>query len=404
MKLPSRAINMRYHNGYVSVLILPALAGLLMLLLGVVSQQHKLQQRWHLQSAADTMAHSAATIMAREFNLLAVLNRALIANQVAQAQLLGLSSWYRNLATATDRLALVSSWIPYLNVVTRHLANATRYVNTPLQTLLSAGLLLQRALVESLRIAQIMVRYSFAMIIPKTMAELAQLQNIPEHKWTLLHSPGLVQFPWLWWTFIPLQSAARDKDLLADLVRHSRDSFSQHRTYTWFNVGLIKAQKTGGTDLVVSQQGSWSWQSMDTVALHVRILFGREEIPWGNGVTHTDRRVKRLQSQRFGGSARKNPRTARWALTEQHSLGGMSTPSYFNREELEPAHWPSVIIQFDDVVAKAGIRFSRPHAVFPRRDTRRERANLFNALWEPELQSLTRPEKLIISQLREQQS
>lgn len=390
-------------RGYISVLLLPALAALLLLILAVVSQQQTLQQRWHLQSSADAMAHSAATIMAREFNILAVLNRALIANQVAQAQLVGLNSWYSNIASATERLALVTSWIPYVNGVTRQLAATTTRIELPMQSFIAAGLVLQQGLIGALQIAQVMVRYSFATLLPQTLSELAHIQNLEQQQWTLFHSPGLIKFPWLWWTFVPVVSAAHDDELLADMVRKSRDPFTQNRSYNWFNIGFVKARKTGGSDLHLSKQGQWSWQSMDTVALHVRMLFSRIEIPWGDGVSYQGSRLSHVQPEQFGQSRRINPLATGWALTSQTSVGTMFTPTYFNRKALEPEQWPAVIIIFDDVIAKAGIRFSRPQAIVPRRDQRHEQANLFNALWEPELQSLSKSEKVLISQWHQSQ-
>src|SRR5690554_5842372 len=144
MKLLRRKTKVSRVNGFVGVLLLPVLAGLIMLLLAVAAQQQKLQQRWHLQSAADAMTYSAAVIMAREFNLLSVLNRALIANQVAQAQLLGIASWFKTVQQATERLAQVSYWIPYLNAVTAQLANLTRTAEQPLQALMQIGMALNK--------------------------------------------------------------------------------------------------------------------------------------------------------------------------------------------------------------------------------------------------------------------
>jgi|AZIJ01.1.fsa_nt_gi hypothetical protein len=397
MKLQNLEINMRSERGYVSVLVLPAVAGLLAMLLVVVSQQQRLQQRWHLQSAADNMALSAATIIAREFNLIAVINRALIANQVTQGQLLGLASWFSSIRSATERLALVTSIVPYLNVVTGHLAKAVKYAERPLHIIVNSALVLQRILLSTLQTAQWMIRASFAMMIPKSLAEIAKVQNISQHSWTLFHSPGLIEFPWLWWRYMPLQHGARDNDLLREMTQSSRDDFSSKRSYKWFDAGFVKARKAGGSDLVMVNQGRWAWQSMDTVALHIRWLFKREEIPWGEGVTYQSRNITSVTENQFGESRQINPRATQLALIDQQNMGTTTTPYYFNKEQLEVDDWPSVIIKFDDVFAKAGVRFSRPQSVLPRATKTTEQANLFNALWESELQSLNAPEKLILS-------
>ncbi|WP_141656148.1 hypothetical protein [Pseudidiomarina woesei] len=395
---------MHYSRGYLSTLMIPVLAGLLALFVGIASSQHEIQKRWHLQSAADAMVLSAATIMAREMNILAVFNRAIVANQVAQAQLLGLSSWYSNIDSASERLALVTFWVPYVNAVTAQLSRIIATIDRPLQQLIQIGLALQETLITAIQLAQVTVRFSFAQIIPESLAQLARLQNIESEQWSLVHSPGLVNFPWLWWTFIPLQSATNDDERLANLIRRSRDPFSKSRTFNWFNAGLVKGKKAGGTELVISSHGDWSWQALDTVAVHIDMLFRREEIPWGNGVSYRGERIGRADPTQFGASARTNPRATQWALTDQVAKGRVNSSSYFDRDDLSAAEWPKVLLIFEQAVAKAGVRYSRPASVFPRADNKPEKANLYNALWQPELQQLTTAEKLMITQFRAAQS
>lgn len=388
-------------SGFVGVMLLPALAALTILLLAVTSQQQQLQQRWHLQSAADAMSYSAAVIMAREFNLLSILNRALIANQVAQAQLLGIASWYQTIDLASQRLAQVSAWIPYVNVVTTQLANLTRMSKQPLEAILRIGLSLNKALAIALNASQLAARSSFAILLPQTLQELAEQQGVGEYSWTLFHSPGLVSFPWLWWTYITPQVATKDDKLFAEMTLASRDQFSANRSYQWFDIGLVKAQKTGGSEIAISHTGKWSWQAMDTLALHVQLLFGKQELPWGYGAKTETSAITNTQAPRFGASRALNPRTTSLAQRSSNSLGLAMSPTYFNRKKLAPEHWPAVILMFEQVTAKAGIRFSRPAKLLPRGDAKHEQANLFNALWEPELQSLTKAEKLILSTWQE---
>jgi hypothetical protein len=54
-------------------------------------------QKMKLQNTADAAAYSGALSEARDYNFSAYANRAMIANQVAVAQLVGLTSWARNL-------------------------------------------------------------------------------------------------------------------------------------------------------------------------------------------------------------------------------------------------------------------------------------------------------------------
>ncbi|MGZ5885271.1 MAG: TadE/TadG family type IV pilus assembly protein, partial [Burkholderiaceae bacterium] len=62
-----------------------------------------------LQNTADAAAYSAVQAEARDYNFTAYTNRAIIANQVAVAQVVGLTSWSRNYAATYSG---PSSWVP----------------------------------------------------------------------------------------------------------------------------------------------------------------------------------------------------------------------------------------------------------------------------------------------------
>jgi len=62
-----------------------------------------------LQNTADAAAYSAVLAEARDYNFSAYTNRAVIANQVAIAQVVGLTSWARGLAETYNGSA---SWVP----------------------------------------------------------------------------------------------------------------------------------------------------------------------------------------------------------------------------------------------------------------------------------------------------
>jgi hypothetical protein len=387
------------QQGYLSVLTLPVLAMLLVLLLGAINQSTNLQQRWQLQTTADNMAMSAATMMAREVNLLAVLNRARLANQLTMAQLIGISSWYSMVSSATTRTATVTSIVPYLNVVTAQINRVVKTLEKPLKGMINTAIYSQRLIANLITATQTAVRISFASLIPTTLAELATKHGLTDEPWMLLAGNGMVEFPWLWWVFILPHSSARDNDLLKNLMLESRDPFTIKRSRKWFDFGLVKAERAGGTELRVSSAGRWDWHAMDTLSLHQRVLFGRSEVPWGESAETLGGRIKDYSRRDFGGSGGINSRASRWAKDNQRQLGSsIGSIHYYNRKHLLPAQWPSVIVRFKGVVAKAGLRYSRPSLLLPRADKKQEKANLFNALWEPELQSLSSFQKIILSQ------
>ncbi|MDX1706252.1 hypothetical protein [Pseudidiomarina sp.] len=386
------------QRGYLSVLLLPFLSALLLLTLGVISQTSDNRTRWLRQTVADNMAGSAATLLARELNLLAILNRALLANQLALAQMVGIASWYAMMQDTTERSARITAWVPYLNAVTRQIQVVTNTIGQPLNYILRLGIALQQGLTHAIQLAQGLIRLSFATMIPSTLTAIAARHGYEDQAFDLLHAPGLLPMPWRWWAYLPLQTTARDQGRLEQLMDHSLDPFSQARSYNWFNLSFIKVRKAGGTRLQVDNGGAWSWQAMDTVSVHMRILFSRTEVPWGDGASFLGQRITNIDAGDFGRSARINSRATRWALTAQRSMGGYAQQlKYFSRERFDPANLPAVIVRFDDVVARAGVRFSRPRALFPRSDNRTEQPNLFNALWEGELQSLDIQDKLVLA-------
>lgn len=83
------------------------------------------------QNAADAAAYSVATITARDMNFIATTNRAMVANQVAIGQMVGLSSYSHmieqtasNMDTITDYLQWIPFAGPVLNAITKALEAA----------------------------------------------------------------------------------------------------------------------------------------------------------------------------------------------------------------------------------------------------------------------------------------
>lgn len=391
---------MQRQRGYLSVLLLPLLTAMLLLTLAIIGNGQDLRQRFYRQTMVDNMAISAAVLMARELNILAIMNRALLANQLGIAQLVGIASWYQMLASTSSRTARVTAWVPYLNALTQQFNRTVQMVEQPLQQLLETGIALQHGLLRGIMAAQTMVRLSFASLIPKTLADIASLHAVEQPEWQLLHAPGLLEFPLRWWTYIPRQRSGNDRQQLAQLMDQSLDPFSERRSYDWLQLGLVRVRKAGGTELKVDDAGRWSWQGLDTVSLHARLLWLRMEIPWGNGAAYTGNRLRNPNREQYGQSGSINNRATRLAIAMQQQLGS-SSPSmhYYQRNDISE-QLPEILVVSGTAVAKAGVFFSRPRELFPRSDQQAEQANLFNALWQSRLQSLSTTDKAVLIALR----
>ncbi|WP_258808490.1 hypothetical protein [Pseudidiomarina sp. CB1] len=388
------------RNGFTTLWLMPILVGIIFLIIGLMARSEALRSSWYQQTVADNMASSAATVLAREMNLLAMTNRALLANELAIAQLLGLASWFQMMKDVADRSAMASSWIPYLNAITRNIANAVDNFEEPFQQILHGVLYFQRIVTTAIRATQWYARISFAMTLPKTMEQILAAHDVGDEpiKWQLLHAPGLVPVPWLWWTFIPAQASGNDNQLAHRLMLESLDPFSKKRSYEWLDALQIEVEKAGGARLQEDSNGSWSWQSMDTVSIHVRGLLDSDEYPWGDGATYLGEEIESVGAKDFGRTRKLNPTATQWGVADQVEFSGNAQPfRYFNRTQLNPADWPAVIVVLPEAVAKASVVYSRPTRWFRRSDGKNEQANLFNALWQSQLQSLSQLERALLT-------
>ena len=88
---------------------------MLLAMLTMFSMGQLTTEKMKLQNTADAAAYSAAVAQARDYNFSAYLNRGMIANDVAVAQLVGLASWGRNyydtFNTLTPRVDQNYGWI-----------------------------------------------------------------------------------------------------------------------------------------------------------------------------------------------------------------------------------------------------------------------------------------------------
>ncbi len=88
--------NLRYSRGQAAVFVLLFLGVLTLSLIFVYKAGKVTTERMQVQNAADAVAYSVSSIEARDLNFMAYTNRAMIANEVAIGQMVGLASWLFN--------------------------------------------------------------------------------------------------------------------------------------------------------------------------------------------------------------------------------------------------------------------------------------------------------------------
>jgi len=99
------------QRGQALVFVTIVMLVMVLALLTMYSMGQLATEKMKLQNTADAAAYSAAVAQARDYNFTAYTNRAMVANQVAVAQLVGLASWARNYRDTFSTLIPQVSWM-----------------------------------------------------------------------------------------------------------------------------------------------------------------------------------------------------------------------------------------------------------------------------------------------------
>ncbi|NWO02514.1 MAG: Tad domain-containing protein [Idiomarinaceae bacterium] len=387
-------------KGQTLILMVGVLLLVSMLLFAVTDMGKHARRQWYLQSVADNAAYSAAVGMSRQMNFLALTNRALIGNQVAIAQWVGLASYMSMLDRTADNLETVTSFIPYIGQITRVLSTILDRVEEGYQRLARALIRFQSAVIQGISAAQRLLDASFVLELPLLIQDIVS-KHSGDLSWEAYQGGGVVPFPTLWWrkTEVRKTSNERQSKELEELTLKSLDPFSKSRGYNWIDVFTHKIIKRGGTELSRNRNGGWDWHALDSVSLHGRKwFFGsyREQLPLGWGAKAQQQR--RYHRSGYGGAFQSNSMSSQLGLAQMESFN--SNPkkfSYMRLSSFLKMSMDTVIIKVGDsnqvAYAKAKTHFSRPGKVFSRKDYLYETDNLFNALWEAQLISLSYQDK-----------
>lgn len=268
--------------------VLPMALALLVIVAGffyfMVNTGQTVTEKIRVTNAADAAAYSAAVVEARALNYDAYLNRAMLANQMAIAQMVSFASWIDYFATAADEFgsyvtdmnyyvlpnpkvavldvafggsALVAAYFSstvhqYADYLVDYLAGAIITVHDLATTALSVSqMAVQLDLTGGIRQGQIADQVVKAMD-PNLTAEV------------VLVSHGFDLFT--------KNYSGDDRNRFADVAMRSRGLFTRERNFTIdsFDIPLVRKdgalKKRGGTDLV----GLDEWRGVDTLELHGR--------------------------------------------------------------------------------------------------------------------------------------
>ncbi|WP_258406756.1 MULTISPECIES: hypothetical protein [Shewanella] len=299
-----------------------------------------------LQNTADNTAYSVATFAARDFNFKAYTNRASVANQVAIAQMVGLSSWFNMTDQFAQNACTTLCWVPYLGQVLAGIEKAVGTINQVAQPVFEGLIYAEDAILWTLSSSQQVIHYAGMASSIESAGKVVKA-NDSDARLDLAQNPLLfVDVKDTWISFQkrhsrnPNSKETQFKDFIG-VTLASRDPFSKNRTYKLGGIWSMtvfpirwKTQKTGGSDLIAyDDRQAESWTSMDTISFHLSKFRcswsgcrwrGYREIPLGWGSTSSDDRAdipREGDRQTWGSSRRINRTASRYAGYAQETRG-----------------------------------------------------------------------------------
>lgn len=286
-------------------------------------------EKIRLQNTADNVAYSTAALVSRDLNFIAYTNRGMIANQVAIAQMVGLSSWaasMEQLATNIDTLASIVP-IPGIQAVSAAIRAGAASSAGAIDAAAMLVIPVNDAVVGLLSQAQRAYHMGVVGQIPDFSQDVG-FRNDPDAVslmaaggYSLAEAASLLTE---WRQAVgPQYSLADISDpdpdaVLANrryreldaVVNTSRDRFSKNRSYAWgepFKVRFealggrfkVDTDKYGGSDFVRTvdprdNRYRWDWAGMETVSSYVEFCIGPPmlekcenfEVPLAWGAAH----------------------------------------------------------------------------------------------------------------------
>lgn len=274
----------RYQTGQVLPLAAVLLLAVTATLFFMFNSGQLVQEKLRLTNTADAVAYSAGVFEARLLNYDAYTNRAIIANQIAIGQAVGLASWTKYMGTAADSIGPYLYLIPAVGPALKAAMDHVETVVDVLTPALAATVTLHDAAMHTLALSQrVMHGPANTVAIASRMALMQRVAADNDPHASVDPIPIADDFP----GFSAYQTTRDQRRAMGQLVHDSRESFLVSRNWSFGLVVLcvgIELRKRGGTELIDLADG---WKSMDTLSAHHhrirRFRCRRSENPLGYG-------------------------------------------------------------------------------------------------------------------------
>jgi hypothetical protein len=278
-----------FQHGQALPLALVLLVAVAAVLFFMFNSGQLVQEKIRLTNTADAVAYSAGVYEARVLNYDAYTNRAIIANEIAIGQAVGLASWAKYMGTSAGTIGPYLQLIPYVGPYLKELMDYIESIMDYFTLALSYVVPLHDAAIQALMMSQYAVHgpaNTVALANRKAVMDEVAKKNDPDAKVDLL--PLADDFA----GFTHRYSSQAERVRMGQLVSDGRDAFLKSRNWDFglvikvfgCNVSLPPGvlKKRGSSELIDLTEG---WKSMDTLSLH---NFG-VKISWkGIKCTHSE--------------------------------------------------------------------------------------------------------------------
>jgi hypothetical protein len=302
------------------------------------------QEKIRLTNTADAVAYSAGVYEARVLNYDAYTNRAMIANEIAIGQAVGLASWAKYAGTSAENIEPYAYLIPYVGAaIAKALEEFAQYVDYYTISLAKVVVWHDTA-INALKASQ------FAVHGPANSLSLASRLSVMQEV-AKKNDPDVVVDPLPvsddFMSFTQQYSSKDERKRMGQVVSDDRDAFLTSRNW---NFGLVfsalgckigdELKKRGSTELIDLAEG---WSSMDTLSNHhywlsirrFRISCRHGETPIGYGMAYSDEGLDD-SSYSYAGSRTDNPDASDKAESTvaegfaPSTLGGGAIPEFYD--------------------------------------------------------------------------
>jgi hypothetical protein len=340
-----------------AVLLLAVAAALLF----VFNIGQLVQEKLRLTNTADAVAYSAGVFDARMLNYDAYANRAIIANQIAIGQAVGLASWVKHMGRSAATIGPYLHLIPGVGTALARSMEQFESVMDAVTPALAGSVQLHDAAIQALALSQgLMHGPGDAVAVAGRLSLMQRVahDNDPQ----VIVDPVPIGDDFI--GFTRSYATRDDRRRMGTLVNDSREAFLRSRNWNFGLVVLchgIELRKRGSTELIDLVDG---WTSMDTLSAHQhrvrRWRCRRSERPIGYGSASSDGELTD-GAYSYAGSRSTNPRASSRAKSSDgiargfdpsaSPLGG-AIPTF--RELSERA------LAMDDPTTRLTIRVTKP--------------------------------------------